>query len=214
MPSNVPEQQAPEILLFARGVMALFDLWPALTIAVREEWGGPDSADKKLYLLSAVIDAFEQGAAYAAAGADGVVHVDAKSAADPPLDQDQVADMLDQYMSDEYEAQLEDGSSDMIAKDVARLWRDCVAPGERSAEDTVGALERKAAEIARKPVHATKQDDDEFDGSGSDDGEWSDEDDDDKEPVPQLVEAKPKERQELIIDDDGFELVQKKGGRR
>lgn len=210
-PNNVPEQQAPEILLFARGVMALFDLWPALTIAVREEWGGPESADKKLYLLSAVIDAFEQGASYAPAGADGVVHVDPKSAADPPLDEDQVADMLDQYMSDEYEAQLEDGSSDMIAKDVARLWKDCVAPGERSAEDTVGALERKAAEISRKPVHATRQEGEEFDGS---DDEWSDEDDDDKDEVPQLVEAKPKERQEPVVDDDGFTLVQKKGGRR
>lgn len=210
MPSNVPEQQAPEILLFARGVMALFDLWPALTIAVKEEWGGPDSADKKLYLLSAVIDAFEQGASYLPADAAGVVHVDPKSAQDPPLDEDQVADMLDQYMSDEYEAVLEDGSSDMIAKDVSRLWRDCVAPGERSAEDTVGALERKAAEIAKKPVHATKHDENESD---DEEGDWSDEDDDDKEDVPQLVEAKPKEKQEPIIDDDGFELVQKKGRR-
>lgn len=210
MPSNVPEQQAPEILLFARGVMALFDLWPALTIAVKEEWGGPDSADKKLYLLSAVIDAFEQGASYTTPDAAGVVHVDPKSAADPPLDEDQVADMLDQYMSDEYEAVLEDGSSDMIAKDVSRLWRDCVAPGERSAEDTVGALERKAAEISKKPVHATKHDENESD---DEEGDWSDEDDDDKDEVPQLVESKPKEKQEPIIDDDGFELVQKKGRR-
>lgn len=213
MSSSVPAQQAPEILLFARGVMALFDMWPALTVAVREEWGGPDSEDKKYYLISALIDAFEQGAAYAAADAEGIVRVDAKAALDSPLDEDQIADMLDQYMSDEYEAQLEDGSSDMIAKDVARLWRDCVAPGERPAEDTVGALERKAAEVVRKPVHATHAGGEEFDGS--DDGEeWSDEDDDDKDEVPQLVQAEPKERPEPVIDDDGFTLVQKKGGRR
>lgn len=202
---------APEILLFARGLVALLDLWPALTIAVREGWGGPDSAEKKTWLASEIIDHFEANAKYSEATPRAV---DPASAADPPLDQDQLADMLEQIMVDEFEAQIEDGSIDPVAADIARLWKDIVAPGERTAEETVSALERKSAEVNKKGVQAQSG------GGGGDvdeDGnQWESdsEDDDEEDEAPQLVERAPKERQEPVVDDDGFELVQKKGGRR
>lgn len=53
---------SPQILLFARAVLAILDIWPALTIAVKEEWGGVESKEKKTWMASTVIDEFESGA--------------------------------------------------------------------------------------------------------------------------------------------------------
>ncbi|RSH85082.1 uncharacterized protein EHS24_006675 [Apiotrichum porosum] len=197
----------PEILLFARGVVALLDLWPALTIAVREQWGGHESADKKTWLASELIDAFESAVVDTPEGP----RLDPSTAAEPPLDIDQLADMLTQVMSDEFEAAIEDGSVDPLATDILRLWRDVVAPTQRPAEETVGALERKAAEVSRQGVAATSGGGaHEVDENGE---EWeSDSDDDEDDGVPQLVpaeEQQPREREEPIVDDDGFTLVQK-----
>ncbi|TXT07469.1 hypothetical protein VHUM_03189 [Vanrija humicola] len=198
---------APQILLFARGVVALLDLWPALTIAVREGWGGHESADKKTWLASELIDAFESRADYAEA--DGVRTVEPSNAADPPLDIDQLADLLTQVMSDEFDAAIEDGSVEPLAGDILRVWRDVVAPSTRTPEETVAALERKAAEVTRSGVAATS-------GGGPEEEDGSDwesgsEDDDDDE-APQLVPAEPRQRQEPVVDEDGFTVVQK--GRR
>lgn len=200
---NMADTPTPEFLLFARGLVALLDLWPALTIAVREEWGGPQSAEKKTWLASEIMDAFES--APTIDGPNGKA-IDPASAADPPLDLDQIADLLSQVMSDEFEAAVEDGSVEPLAGDIVRLWRDVVKPGERSAEDTVGALERKAEEVSKVGVKAT-------DGGGAvevdSEGEEWESDSEDGEEAPQLVEREPKERQEPVVDDDGFTLVQK-----
>lgn len=198
----------PEILLFARGVVALLDLWPALTIAVREEWGGVESAEKKTWLASEIIDAWEGGAVISTA--DGPA-IDANAVSDPPLDVDQLGDMLTQVMSDEFEAAIEDGSVDPLAADILRLWKDVAAPSARPAEETVSALERKAAEINKTGVKATSgggpvdENGDEWESDDSDDG-----DDDDE--APDLVPREPRERQEPEVDEDGFTMVQK--GRR
>ncbi len=198
----------PEILLFARGVVALLDLWPALTIAVREEWGGPESADKKTWLASEIIDIFETRAVKSTP--EGPV-VDPGSVAEPPLDIDELGDMLAGVMSDEFEAAIEDGSVDPLSQDILRLWKDVVAPSTRPAEDTVSALEKKAAEVSRAGVQATS-------GGGPVDengDEWESddsEDDAEEDEAPELVPAQPRERQEPVVDDEGFTMVQK--GRR
>lgn len=51
-------QQSPSILLFARGVYALFHLWPALRIAVAEEWVD-DAQAKRIWFISTIVDEFE-----------------------------------------------------------------------------------------------------------------------------------------------------------
>lgn len=209
---------SPTIALFARGLLAIFDLWPALTIAVREEWGGPESADKKTWMASTIIDEFESRATYLPpTGDDTPSLVDPATANDPPLDYDDVADMINQMMSDEFEANIEDGSLDAVSNDIVRLWRDILQPAAGAQSATiVEALERKAAESNGKGVQATK-------GAGlqmvddDSDSDWDDEEDDEQMQVdeaPQLV-PREKERQEPVVDDDGFTLVQKgkKSGR-
>jgi len=230
MTQPITPPTAPTILLFARGVLALFDLWPALAIAVREQWGGPDSSDKRTWMASTIIDEFESRATYLllsipsapsasstspASSSSPPRAVDPQSASDPPLDQDELGDLINQMMSDEFDANVEDGSIDLVASDIVRLWRDMLKPGlGMSAEDVVSALERKADEVRRTGVKANvgaeleEVDGDSESGSGSESGDGMDID----EEAPRLeARENGKEKHEPVIDDDGFTLVQAKG---
>jgi len=209
----------PTIPIFARGVLAILDLWPALTIAVREEWGGPESADKKTWIASTIIDEFESRASYipstTSSGPSDVA--DPTTANDPPLEHDDLADLVNQMMSDEFESNIEDGSIDAVAADIVRLWRDILQPATGALPSTVvDALERKAAEVKGKGVQATKgaglQNEN---GEEDSDSEWDDESEDGMEvdEAPQLAPVE-RERVEPVVDDDGFTLVQPKTKKR
>ncbi|BEI79777.1 hypothetical protein CcaverHIS002_0103060 [Cutaneotrichosporon cavernicola] len=165
------DSPAPEILLFARGVIALLDLWPALTIAVREGWGGHDSAEKKTFLASEIVELFDTRA-------DRLPDNTIDPKGDDPLDRDQVSDLLAQVMSDEFEAAVEDDSLDPLGADIVRCWRDVLAGKSGGGEVEV-------------------------DSEGE---EWESDDE-----APELVPVahEPKERQDPVVDDDGFTLVQK-----
>jgi len=214
---------SPTILLFARGVIALLDLWPALTIAVTEQWGGPDSLAKKTWLASIIIDEFESHATFlpspnttASPSSSTAPRVDPTTATKSPLDHDDLADSLNQVMSDEFEANIEDGSIDAVSADIIRLWRDILSA---TPEAIVEALERKAGEVRRSGVQATKggdmvevDDDEDTSGSGREDEVDGMEIDETPQPVPRDTEKE--ERTEPVVDDDGFTLVQGKGRRR
>jgi pre-rRNA-processing protein TSR2 len=209
----------PTIPIFARGVLAILDLWPALNIAVREEWGGPESADKKTWIASTIIDEFESRASYipssTSSGPSDVA--DPATANDPPLEHDDLADLVNQMMSDEFESNIEDGSIDAVAADIVRLWRDILQPATGALPSTVvDALERKAAEVKGKGIQATKgaglQNEN---GEEDSDSEWDDESEDGMEvdEAPQLAPVE-RERVEPVVDDDGFTLVQPKTKKR
>nr|VWP00573.1 60 kDa chaperonin (GroEL protein) (Protein Cpn60) [Ganoderma boninense] len=91
-------------VLFARGVIARLAYWPALRIAVDQGWGGPESTEKRTWLASVLVDDFEEQ--------------------NPKPDLDYVEDRLLQIMADEFDANLEDGSAEAVAKDVVRLWEE------------------------------------------------------------------------------------------
>jgi pre-rRNA-processing protein TSR2 len=206
----------PTIPIFARGVLAVLDLWPALTIAVREEWGGPESADKKTWIASTIIDEFESRASYLPSPSSSAPSdvADPATANDPPLELDDLADLINQMMSDEFESNIEDGSIDAVAADIVRLWRDILQPATGAQPSTVvDALERKAAEVKGKGVQATKgaglQN---ADGEEDSDSEWDDESDEDGMEVDEAPQLAPVERErvEPVVDDDGFTLVKPK----
>ncbi len=222
---------SPTILLFARGVLALLDLWPALTIAVTEQWGGPESLEKKTWLASTIIDEFETHATHlplppssfpssSSTSIPAPPRVDPSTGNKPPLDHDGLADLLNQMMSDEFEANIEDGSIDAVTADIIRLWRDVLS---ENPEAIVEALERKAEEVKRNGVQASQggdlveveDDDDDF---GEDDEEDLGSMDKAMEvdEVPQLIprEMEKEERSEPMVDEEGFTLVQGKGRRR
>lgn len=192
--------------LFARGVLSLLDLWPALTIAVAESWGGPDSPAKKTWIASTLVDEFESRATVLPAAAPLPERYDPK--ADLPLDQDDVAELLFHMMSDEFDCDIDDGSVDDVARDITRLWRQ-VTQGRL---DLVETLEAKSEDQKKRGFQATRGADPVEGDEDSDETESDDEMDIEVDQAPQLV---PQRREEPEVDDDGFTLVKGKGkGRR
>ena len=134
-----------------------------------------------------------------------------------PLDEDEIADLLQQIMSDEFDANIEDGSLEAVASDVVKLWRALIEDTGK-AEGVVQEMESRAAKAQKGAgLQATKgqgtegissDEDDSGSESGGEDEEEGEDDPMNGEEAPQLVE-----RQEKVVDEDGFELVQKKGRR-
>ncbi|KAH9045793.1 Pre-rRNA-processing protein TSR2-domain-containing protein [Lactarius pseudohatsudake] len=184
-----PPPPNPALILFARGVIARLEQWPALRIAVEQGWGGPESRAKQRWLVSELVDAF-----------DGQQQ-------QPTPDAEYVALMLAQVLEDEFGASVEDGSVEAVAADVVALWgagEDAVREWERKAE----GARAKRVDVREEVVDGDEDDDDE--------GEWEDEEEDGDE-APQLSRAAGDSQQrpskpEPVVDDDGFTLVQK--GRR
>ncbi|KAF8271672.1 Pre-rRNA-processing protein TSR2-domain-containing protein [Lactarius quietus] len=88
-----PPPPNPSLILFARGVIARLELWPALRIAVEQGWGGPDSSAKRRWLASVLVDAFDTQ--------------------QPEPDAEYVTLMLAQVLEDEFGASIEDGSVEL-----------------------------------------------------------------------------------------------------
>ena len=186
-PPPTPPAPNPTLVLFARGVIARLELWPALRIAVEQGWGGPDSLAKRRWLASELVDAFDP----------------------EPQDADYVALMLAQVLEDEFGASIEDGSVEAVAADVVGLWG--------AGEDTVREWERKAEGARGKRVDVREVVDKGGDGEDEEEWEDEGVEDGDEDEAPQLLgeASDPQQRPsktEPVVDEDGFTLVQK--GRR
>jgi pre-rRNA-processing protein TSR2 len=184
---------AASLVLFARGVIARLKIWPILRIAVQESWGGPKSADKRTWLASEIVDAFEQQ--------------------EPPPDDQYVEELVLQVMADEFDCVVEDGSGEEVGKDVVQLWQE----SRTGKQDMVLKFEELAEKMKGKRVDAQiTTEEDEVDGDGDDDeweeGESGDDEEmrlDSRDEVPQLIDRRlNKERPD--VDEDGFTLVKRK----
>ncbi|THG94761.1 hypothetical protein EW026_g6770 [Hermanssonia centrifuga] len=174
---------APTSVLFARGVIARLALWPALRIAVEQGWGGPESAEKRTWLASVIVDAFEEQ--------------------DPVPDIGYVELTLLQVMEDEFDTVLEDGSAEIVAKDVVKLWDD-VQSGNQEA---VKIFEEQAERSKGKKV--------EVEEVAGDNSDWEDESDeesgDDEDEAPALLNSQAKQARPVPeVDEDGFTVVKGK----
>jgi pre-rRNA-processing protein TSR2 len=189
--SQLSSEIAPHIVLFARGVIARLAVWSTLRIAVQENWGGPDAKQKPTWIASTIVDSFQEEA-------------------EQP-DEQYIEEMLLQIMTDEFEAVLEDDSAVSVAKDIVRMWLET----KEGEDDTVRKYEELAEKIKGKKIEVKETVD-------SDDDEWEDDEDgedyidENEEEVPQLIEhqATPRHKDEPVVDDEGFMLVQGKGKRR
>lgn len=190
--STTNQQSKSDLILFARGVIAILETWPALKIAVTESWGGPDGAGKRRWMAGEIVDAFERPPS------EGIP------------DEDYIEDMMLQIMADEFDTNLEDGSGERVGKDVVRLWK-CITMTKTGTEEVTrleGLADKQRGKKVQVKVEACS--DDEVDGEGSEEeGDWSDEDE-----APRLIDhQQPKEPAQPEVDEDGFTLVKKKGKR-
>lgn len=191
--ANDPPQTAapdPLLVLFARGVIARLILWPALRLAIEQSWGGPESSQKRTWMASVIVDAFDP------------------SQKNQTPDVDYVEETLMQIMEDEFDAAMEDGSPEKVAKDVVYLWNNIKTP---RGEQRVQEWEEQAQKLrgSKVPFHAEVSADGD---SGEDEDEDLSEDEDGD--APQLLEPEESaKRSEPEIDEDGFTLVKSKGKR-
>ena len=181
---NIPETYPPAYsVLFARGVIARLAIWATLSIAVKENWGGPGASSKRTWLASVIVDAFEEQK--------------------PTPDDQYIEELLLQVMSDEFETLIEDGSAETVAEDVVRLWDEA----QIGKGDLVVKFEELAEKVGGKLPNVQEQ------VVSDDDDDWDDEDEEgDGEEASRLVERPVSTRvtKEPEIDEDGFTMVKGK----
>lgn len=174
---------------FELGVSMLVYSWDALDIAVANQWGGPESADKRDWITAIVIDLFKTNKL---------------------VDVAMVEETLLYAMVDEFDTNVEDDTSLIVANNIVKLYEECAIMNYGTVEALYARYLEKEKNSAGKPnnriVHV----------HGDDDSSCDDEDEDEDEDMMDLVEEEQitVTVNEPVVDDDGFELVQKKGKRR
>ncbi|KAI9287331.1 Pre-rRNA-processing protein TSR2-domain-containing protein [Umbelopsis sp. AD052] len=175
----------PNQAAFTEGLHYVLRSWSALKLAVEQDWGGPDSEEKREWMAETLVEYFGANA--------------------KRLDEFDVEDILVQIMSDEFHTDLEDGSAYAVAKHLVSMFNQCIH-GDFSE---VAKLREKVASRSNQSAGQSANNDEDSEDD-DDDSEAGDEDDamDVEEP------SAPQEPQGPIIDEDGFELVTKGRRRR
>lgn len=185
------QQQQPPSTATAHldlGITLAIHSWPALTLAVQSNWGGPTSGDKRDWLCGAISDMLQER---------------------PETDAEDLEDVLVQVMNDEFDVVVEDESAAPVAARIMEM-KGAVERGETEGIKEMWAeWERKAASKADVVAGFKRGEDEEGE---TDDDEEEDGDDVDMGDAPQLVRA-PRERVEPEVDEDGFTKVVGKGKR-
>ncbi|KAK4047795.1 hypothetical protein OIV83_005137 [Microbotryomycetes sp. JL201] len=220
-PSSIADAVLPT---FAKGVLNLLAVWPALRLAVSHHWGGRQGVTD---LAEDLVDLFYSTAT-------DVEQPTPTTTATP--DTDDIESVLLHVVEHAFNVSLEDGSEQTVARDLLALWNEAVArlaqptdaqrqqPGlfEKfaAAADKAKAQDGAqpfAAQCARAPGDEADEDDDDDD----DDDDDSNSDMEDAElaargPAGDVEMDVDSTRQahEPTVDEDGFTLVTKKSSRR
>ncbi|CEO60576.1 hypothetical protein PMG11_05197 [Penicillium brasilianum] len=162
--------------------------WPALTLAVQSNWGGPTSSDKRDWLCGAISEMLNER---------------------PETDAEDLEDVLIQVMNDEFEVMIDDESAGNVAAEIME-FKAQTTRGEFGAIQELWetwqkkSQQKSSAASMFKRVEARDEDqetDEEEDDSEDEDVEMGE--------APSLVRA-PREKVEPEIDEDGFTIVKKK----
>lgn len=158
--------------------------WPALSVAVQNQWGGPDSTDKRDWLAGAISDLFVER---------------------PDTDEVDIENMLLQVMSDEFEVNVDDESETKVAQDIMKFRKE-ISEGNFSGVDAMWKSWQERRGKAVVPANLQIVDHDQETDDDDDDYE-DDEDDTEMVDAPALVPAAPKEKPAPEVDEEGFTKV-------
>jgi pre-rRNA-processing protein TSR2 len=187
---------------FEQAVAYALHLWPALTLAVQNQWGGPDSTDKRDWFAGAVADLFPEIS-------DEAPSKTAKTIEEPELED--VETVLLQIMVDEFDVNVDDDSGYEVATQIFASRAGCVigdfAEFEKLRTRFLNKTGGKVDQLFKKADDADQDTDWESDDSGDDDNEGGA--DVEMEDAPTLVSA-PKEKPQPKVDEDGFTTVSRK----
>ncbi|KAK0629171.1 Pre-rRNA-processing protein TSR2-domain-containing protein [Bombardia bombarda] len=206
---------------FEQGVALALHQWPALSLAVQNHWGGPDSSDKRDWFAGAIVDLFPDLSKLSPAQllhlqtlqSQQTQNANNNNTSDEP-EQADVETVLLQVMLDEFEVNVDDDSAYEVAETVMRVRTGCL----KGRFDEVGRLRarfgdkssKEAVEAAAKLFKKVEDQDDDTDWD-TDDDEDDSEDDSDVDMGDAPAPAPPKKEKELPqVDEDGFQTVTKK----
>lgn len=171
-------------------------LWPALTLAIQNAWGTSSpqiSADKRDWFAGAISELFSENQL---------------------RDLEDLEDVIDQVMSDEFEVVVDDGTVEETAR---KIWRgvarvkggdgaevqELMQEWERKKGNVVNAV---AGQDENQDVDSDEEEDEEWNGFG-DAPSSSAQMDVDMDEAPALIDASKTKKPEPEIDEDGFTKV-------
>ncbi|KAH0558866.1 hypothetical protein GP486_004501 [Trichoglossum hirsutum] len=177
---------------FELGITIALFRWPALTLAVQNEWGGAESASKREWFAGAIVEMFEQR---------------------PQTDLEDVETTLLQVMADEFEVNVEDDSAYHVAQVIMEI-RSTTQEGDFSIVDKLHSDWVAKNKMPTATFTKVEKNDNEDDTDGdSVDLEEDSEDEGEGEDVEMTdapTQANPRERRqnpEPEVDEDGFTKV-------
>lgn len=132
----------------------------------------------------------------------------------PATDAEDLESFMLGILEDEFETNLEDDSAYLTAQKIILLRRQCAADDFSGVQTLQSIWERIGGKNKQRVQVVRQGGDNDQDTDGSDD-DMEDADGDvdmETDEAPKLVAVK--EKVEKVVDEDGFELVQKKGKRR
>ena len=188
MTEQQPQPTSPAAYLDL-GITIAIHNWPALTMAVQSNWGGPTAGDKRDWLCGAISDMVNER---------------------PETDAEDLEDVLGQVMNDEFDVVVDDESAVPVAEKIMEV-RAQVARGEFGPiREMWEAWQKKSQQKASNAAAAFKKveakDEDQETDAEEDDDEDGANGDVDMGEAPALVRA-PKEKVEPEVDEDGFTKV-------
>lgn len=194
---------------FEQAVAYALHLWPALTLAVQNLWGGPDSADKRDWFAGAIVDLFPAISADASPPARPSTSA-SKAPTGPELED--VETVLLQVMLDEFDVNVDDDSGLQVAGQIIRARSQCL----QGQGDELETLRQRFQKLGGKRVdHLFNKAEDADQDTDWESGD-SDCDDDSQhgadvvmDDAPALARG-PRQKTPPEVDEDGFTKVTKK----
>ena len=169
----------PEAL--TRAVHHVFGEWTAISMAVENDWGGPSTRDKALSLLQRTLQALNT----------------------PVVHRDEVEAFLEDTLVEDFNIEAEDESPRQVAEVLCKLH----AEARAGSTTTAALLAERAAAKGKSWVDAPLPPGRKRAGDSSDDESDDGEDDMDMEGGGG-GRGEGSVRQEPVVDDDGFQMVQ------
>jgi len=168
---------------FDLGIWHSLFKWTALTVAVQNQWGGPESSEKRDWLAGQISERF---------------------AAEPLTDMEDVEIMLLQVLEDEFGIRLEDETEVNVAKDIFAIRKELSEGSSTMVDELHQKWEQSKGKETTTGSVNVKEVVQEVDSDS--DIEESDEDGDvEMGEAPAPAPAKPKPAPE--VDEDGFTKV-------
>jgi len=181
-PANTPSNEQVQ---FARSVYIILEFWPALRQAVLEQWGGEYSEEKREFLLSYVCDEYGNGGA------------------NTKPDLDDLTELIESYVMEEFDCELEDDSAALVAGHICLAHKGVFIDGK--GDELLKELEATLVRI--KPKHAPSAVKNDVETLDNDEVDERDMHESTSSSHQTHAHASPQPTQP-IIDEDGFKTVQ------